>query len=267
VAFAGAQQPQSFDRAREAFTQAMREPDLERRRTLLDSSLAASPSFEAHYAMGNLLLDQRQYPAARASFKSALALASGDKPAAAALFKAGLTCEKEGNTLEAIAWLVQSLERLPDPTVDRELKRIRLAAAEQVQPADAIDSTLAVTKSFGKPATLDLHINFEFDRAVLDPRGRQQADELGKLLARKSTPDYHFLLIGHTDLKGSPEYNFKLSKGRADAVKSYLVERYPIAVKRVRTEGRGFREPLYRESSPENDRLNRRVELRLVRAR
>jgi outer membrane protein OmpA-like peptidoglycan-associated protein len=48
-------------------------------------------------------------------------------------------------------------------------------------------------------------------------------------------------LIGHTDPKGTDDYNDKLSMRRANAIKSYLTARgYPLD--RIMTEGRGKRD-------------------------
>jgi len=67
--------------------------------------------------------------------------------------------------------------------------------------------------------------------------------------------------------EGGEDYNLNLSQRRADTVVRYLVERYSVASSQIRAVGRGMREPLYKGISEENDRLNRRVEVRLEAAK
>lgn len=68
---------------------------------------------------------------------------------------------------------------------------------------------------------------------------------------------------GHTDSKGSNEYNQQLSKRRADSVARYLSAK---GVVDARTEAIGFGEgePIADNSTAEGRSLNRRVELTLV---
>ena len=61
---------------------------------------------------------------------------------------------------------------------------------------------------------------------------------------------------GHTDAKGDPASNRRLSEQRAEAVKGYLVNA-GIAAERLSTIGYGDKQPLY----PSPDARNRRVEV------
>lgn len=64
-------------------------------------------------------------------------------------------------------------------------------------------------------------INFAFDSAALDAQAqailRQQASWI------RQFPEVRFRVYGHTDLVGSPSYNKRLGKRRANAAVSYLV--------------------------------------------
>jgi peptidoglycan-associated lipoprotein len=63
-------------------------------------------------------------------------------------------------------------------------------------------------------------IYFGFDDATLSPEGRKQLDEDFQCLQRN---DFRRALIsGHTDERGTTEYNLALGERRADAVKRYL---------------------------------------------
>jgi OOP family OmpA-OmpF porin len=84
--------------------------------------------------------------------------------------------------------------------------------------------------------------------------------KLGTLIQRN--PRTTFLIEGHTDSFGSPEYNLGLSERRALAVKSWLVEEMGIEPSRIRTKGLGSTRLVAPASeSIEGQRLNRRVEI------
>ena len=68
---------------------------------------------------------------------------------------------------------------------------------------------------------------------------------------------------GHTDSKGSDEYNQKLSERRAKSVALYLLAQGVVEA-RVEAVGFGEGEPIADNTSAEGRSLNRRVELTLV---
>src|SRR3546814_15949092 len=67
-------------------------------------------------------------------------------------------------------------------------------------------------------------------------------------------------VVGHTDTTGSDEYNMRLSESRANSVASYLSSQ-GVPSNRIRTEGRGEREPLIRTADNVNEPRNRRVDI------
>ena len=76
---------------------------------------------------------------------------------------------------------------------------------------------------------IDLEINFEFNSAVIGPRAISAVEELGKALASAEFKGTVLFLNGHTDAKGSDEYNQVLSERRAEAVKVFLIEKFSLA--------------------------------------
>lgn len=266
VLVAGKAYPQDSsqqDRAREVYQRAMAESDSPQKEALLKESIGYWKSFAAYYALGNLQLATHRYQDAVGSFHNALAVASDAQSAAAARFKVGLALEGQDKFLEGITWLEASLALAKEPVVEQELKRMRLAAANRTQPAAAISRALIIGKSFGTTPKVDLQVNFEFNRSDLSPSGKSQSEELGKMLEQMDQGD-QLIFIGHTDEVGTDEYNQKLSLDRAETVKRYIVERYSITSTRIKTEGHGSREPLYKGTSDDDNRLNRRVEVRLA---
>jgi OOP family OmpA-OmpF porin len=72
------------------------------------------------------------------------------------------------------------------------------------------------------------------------------------------------ILSGHTDNEGDAAVNMLLSQGRADAVKKYMVK-MGVDPARISTVAYGENMPLESNSGNEGRRLNRRVEINIVK--
>jgi OOP family OmpA-OmpF porin len=82
-------------------------------------------------------------------------------------------------------------------------------------------------------------------------------DEIAKLLQEKP----ELKIVGHTDNKGTPEYNLDLSSRRAANVVVALTGSYGIAADRLTSEGAGLTQPIASNDTEEGRAKNRRVEL------
>lgn len=69
-------------------------------------------------------------------------------------------------------------------------------------------------------------------------------------------------VVGHTDSKGSEQYNKRLSEKRARSVASYFESREVIS-ERVMADGMGEADPIAPNNTREGRAMNRRVEIRL----
>jgi len=69
---------------------------------------------------------------------------------------------------------------------------------------------------------------------------------------------------GHTDNTGSKEINLKLSQGRADAVRNYLIQK-GIPATRVTAKGYGDTQPVADNSTDEGRTKNRRTEVTVIK--
>jgi outer membrane protein OmpA-like peptidoglycan-associated protein len=78
----------------------------------------------------------------------------------------------------------------------------------------------------------------------------------------KADPALHISIEGHTDNKGNPAINEKLSAKRADAVKNYLIKK-GIAANRIASQGFGDSKPVAPNTTAAGRTKNRRVELHL----
>jgi outer membrane protein OmpA-like peptidoglycan-associated protein len=107
--------------------------------------------------------------------------------------------------------------------------------------------------------SVDLNIPFEHNSSALQPQAAAQLQQLKSALTSASLGKDRFMVAGHTDAKGSAQYNKQLSLKRAEAVKRFLVGK-GVDGGRLDTIGYGS-EHLLAPDRPE-DASNRRVEIR-----
>ena len=101
-------------------------------------------------------------------------------------------------------------------------------------------------------------VHFDFDKATLRPEAIVILDKAVGLL--KTQASVVVEVAGHTDSKGSEEYNQGLSERRANAVKDYL-ESQGITATRLSARGYGEAQPVASNDTDEGRAQNRRVEL------
>ena len=106
---------------------------------------------------------------------------------------------------------------------------------------------------------LALQIRFAYDSARLTPAGRRQLREMARALQDPALKRCVVLIEGHTDTFGSEQYNLRLSRRRAQAVRDFLVS-CGVAAERLRVRGLGESRPLVPEGDKEAQAPNRRVE-------
>jgi outer membrane protein OmpA-like peptidoglycan-associated protein len=86
---------------------------------------------------------------------------------------------------------------------------------------------------------VDFVIYFAFDSADISPESEPELARMGQTLSRDEFKGSKFVLAGHTDGKGTPEYNQPLSERRADAVRRHLAEKYNLSTDTLMTVGFG----------------------------
>ena len=106
------------------------------------------------------------------------------------------------------------------------------------------------------------NIFFDFDKTVLRPESYPELDKVVTLL--KENPGLYIEIGGHTDDKGSDDYNEELSQGRAEAVRSYITSNW-IAAERVTAKGYGESKPEVPNDNDDNRQINRRVEFTILK--
>jgi outer membrane protein OmpA-like peptidoglycan-associated protein len=133
----------------------------------------------------------------------------------------------------------------------RAFKTRQITVEERAEVAKLVEES--------KSPNVDVQILFAFDSADILPEARPALDELGKALSDPKLTGGTFLIAGHTDAKGSDDYNLALSQRRAEAVKAFLVETYNVDGGRLAVIGFG-EEQLKNKDDPLADE-NRRVQI------
>jgi outer membrane protein OmpA-like peptidoglycan-associated protein len=100
-------------------------------------------------------------------------------------------------------------------------------------------------------------ILFAFSKSDLSDSAKMNLDKLATALT--NYPNTNIEIQGHTDSRGTEEYNMGLSLRRANAVRDYLVSK-GIDGSRMTVKGYGESAPAYTNDTPEGMAQNRRVE-------
>lgn len=126
-----------------------------------------------------------------------------------------------------------------------------------------MDSQSTVQARYGEllaarpPRPMTFTLFFLFDSATeLAPESPATVKKLKDVLATWPAPQV--VVIGHTDLAGSQEFNDRLSLRRAQSAAAFLVKE-GIPARQIETAGRGKREPLVPTADGVPNRMNRRV--------
>ncbi|HEY6081236.1 MAG TPA: OmpA family protein [Polyangiaceae bacterium] len=128
-----------------------------------------------------------------------------------------------------------------------------------------------IAEKFGCPSLIEMGsdgsvqllkpIEFDNGRATIKAVSFPILDDVLALL--KSRPSMRLGVYGHTDSKGTPAGNLKLSKDRAMSVRKYL-EGKGISVNRMESEGFGQTKPIAPNDTDDGRTKNRRVEFKIL---
>lgn len=100
-------------------------------------------------------------------------------------------------------------------------------------------------------------LNFDFDKDIVKER---YFELLRNVKAYAEQKNYAIRIIGHTDSKGSDEYNMKLGMRRAISVRNKLVEFGLDPARIIGVDSMGEREPVATNETEEGRFENRRIE-------
>lgn len=166
-------------------------------------------------------------------------------------FRSGITCNNDGVTLTGVvaneadrATRVQSAHDFFGPTVTVTDKLVVVAALTPFAKTDEVrcGGSIAAT------------ITFASDSALIDEAGKRLLDAIATCLK-----DGQYEIGGHTDSSGNDEINLPLSQQRADAVRTYLIEK-GVSSANLSTVGYGAERPIADNATEEGKARNRRIE-------
>ncbi len=110
----------------------------------------------------------------------------------------------------------------------------------------------------GNIKLIRLNVKFDFDKYDIKSEYEREIDEAAKFLRNHET--LSTIIEGHTDSKGTQEYNYVLSKLRAKRVASALIAK-GIDANRIVTKGFGEMAPIADNKTQEGRAQNRRVDI------
>ncbi len=105
-------------------------------------------------------------------------------------------------------------------------------------------------------------VHFGFDKFDLTKKAKEALDQLGTQIA--NTKHYIIEVEGGTDSTGDAQYNYMLSRRRADSVINYLATKYQVPAHKIYLIGLGKDKPVDANKTREGRAKNRRVDVRLM---
>ncbi|HXQ77023.1 MAG TPA: peptidoglycan-associated lipoprotein Pal [Gemmatimonadaceae bacterium] len=160
------------------------------------------------------------------------------------------------------------------PAVDSAAIRDSIARAQAARDAalarqraydDSVRRANEAAASAGEQTglrnTVTAVIHFDFDRSELRDDARSTLD--AKIPVLMANPDLTIRVAGHTDERGSVEYNIALGQRRAAAAKRYLTER-GVTANRVETVSFGEGRPVNEGHDEDAWGQNRRDEFEIT---
>lgn len=178
------------------------------RESLLADAVKVPDSWRAAWKFADLRMQQRRFAEAAALYDQAIQRAGTPAPFA------------DGEKLK----LLKAAAAAKNLASDDKGGVQRVAFAESTRgPDGSVGGVFAPSMRAIVPVAVPLPINFETDRASLTPNGSKAADELLKAIREQKVSEV--TLVGHTDERGSDEYNMQLSLARVRRVAEYLQQR------------------------------------------
>jgi peptidoglycan-associated lipoprotein len=149
------------------------------------------------------------------------------------------------------------VEPPPPPVIEREV--VREEPVRQVPQEDPLEAERRRLEELMNKIMSD-DIYFEFDQATLTSSAKDILSEVGSILKRESR--FTVLTEGHTDERGTENYNLGLGMRRAESVVKFLTN-YGVASSRLTKVSYGEEQPKAAGSSEDAYAQNRRAAFRV----
>lgn len=148
----------------------------------------------------------------------------------------------------------------PNPTPAPEPQPPRMEqpeAAPRTEAPKVDEEALRRQRIQARIAEVFKPIYFGYDQSALSAEGQSTLQEIGKLM--KEVPEITARVEGHTDERGSNDYNLALGERRSKSVNDYLTS-YGIQATRLSTISYGEEKPAMEGHDESAWAKNRRVE-------
>jgi OmpA-OmpF porin, OOP family len=154
----------------------------------------------------------------------------------------------------------EDVDGCPDPDNDGDsIPDVKDKCPNQAGPADndGCPAKYKLVVVTDQKIELKQTVFFATDKTIILPKSYPLLTEVAQVL--KDRPTINVRIEGHTDSQGNDAYNLRLSQGRANSVRAFLVSR-GVASERMEAEGYGETRPLATNSTRAGRAMNRRVE-------
>jgi outer membrane protein OmpA-like peptidoglycan-associated protein len=135
--------------------------------------------------------------------------------------------------------------------IGRQMDKQAEEIAKEMGDADVIREGEAIVIKFKE------QVLFAYDRSDLNANAKTSLDKLRTTLLKY--PETNITIIGHTDSKGTKQYNQTLSETRANTVANYTSQN-GIDKNHLTAIGKGETDPIATNDTEEGSASNRRVE-------
>ena len=153
--------------------------------------------------------------------------AAGEQPPSPSQIIDALKPKPDAGMHGATRGLTRSLRPVApaeNPAQRRLIEGLRHKATRSI----TIEERKEVAKIAKAKPSIDLEIYFDYDSAEITPKAIPTLVALGTALRNQQLQGAVFVLGGHTDAKGSDEYNRHLSERRAESVKYFLTQKFGL---------------------------------------
>ncbi|GAB6071989.1 hypothetical protein JCM14244_03660 [Venenivibrio stagnispumantis] len=148
------------------------------------------------------------------------------------------------------------------PDIEKKVAKEEAKPKEEIKPQEEIKPKEETTKKENvEPLLTQARIHFQFNKASIKKEYLPYLNIIVKKLKEDNSKKVK--IIGYTDNIGSKDYNDKLAKKRAMAIKNYLVKK-GISPDRIIIEGKGKSDYLVSNDNEINRFTNRRADFFIV---
>ena len=184
-------------------------------------------------------------PAVKSAVSAPIAAAVSAEVAVSAALPAGKKAAASESPVEAKAVARLTQEATPGSVTPPVITAVRAAAADPSCPWAQEDKLCMIA------------MEFDLNKAALKGDFAPRLKAIKEFLA--ANPKAQIELHGHTDSTGPNDYNVKLSMGRAEAIKKYLIKEGGLDAGRITTRGLGKSLPTAANDTKQGRASNRRT--------